>query len=168
MTVIVGRRPLRTLARLAVLILGTWVVFTFVLTPPIKVTGISMSPTYRDGQINFLYRLAYSHHDPKRGDVVGVHMKGTDGDSLMYLKRVVALPGETISFENGRLVIDDKVMPESYEQGEYCDWNMAPVKLGFDEYFVVGDNRSMPRELHWYKKIRRQDIVGRILFKANS
>ena len=165
----IGRHPWRTLARLAVLILGTWAVFSFVLTPPIRVTGISMMPTYRDGQINFLNRLAYWRNEPQRGDVIGVRFKNTDtdGNSLMFLKRIVGLPGETVAFVNGRLYINDEPLEEPYLK-RACDWNMPPMKLGVDEYYVVGDNRSMALDDHWQKAILRRQIVGRILFRGNS
>ena len=114
MTVVIGRRPMLTLARLAVLIIGTWAVFTFVLTPPIRVSGISMQPTFHEGQINFLNRVAYLRHDPRRGDVVGIRAKGTEGISMLYLKRIVGLPGETVAFENGTLFINDVPQQEPY------------------------------------------------------
>ncbi len=161
---VIGRRPLRTLARLVVLIAGTWAVFSFVLTPPIRVTGISMLPTYHDGQINFLNRLAYWRHDPQRGDVVGVHFKNTAGNHQMFLKRIVGLPGETVAFVNGELFINDEPLPEPYVK-TLCDWNMPPRPLGFDEYYVVGDNRGMPIGDHEQGKATRQQIVGRILFR---
>jgi signal peptidase I len=168
MTVVIGRRPMLTLARLAVLIIGTWVVFSFVLTRPIRVEGISMQPTYHEGQINFLNRLAYLRHDPRRGDVVGVRAKGTEGTPFLYLKRIVGLPGETVTFENGKLFIDDAPVDEPYVNKGGCDWNHPPIKLGFDEYFVTGDNRTMPWEMHWHEKVRRDQIVGRILFGSGS
>jgi signal peptidase I len=166
MTVVIGRRPARTLIRLAVLVAGTWIIFSFVLTPPIRVQGISMEPTFHTGQINFLNRLAYLRHDPQRGDIVGIRFKGTDGIRLMYLKRIVGLPGETIAFENGKTYINDQPLDEPYVQS--CDWNMPPIKLGFDEYYMVGDNRSMALGDHTKVQARRQQIVGRILFGNGS
>jgi signal peptidase I len=164
---VIGRRPWLTFVRLAVLITGTWVVFSFVLTPPIRVTGISMLPTYHDGQINFLNRLAYVRHDPQRFDVVGVHFKNTDGNRLMFLKRIVGLPGETIAFVDGKLYINDEPMDEPYVKTPW-NWNMPPMKLGLDEYYVVGDNRGMAFADHEQGAARRQQIVGRILFRGSS
>ena len=166
-TMVIGRRPMLTLARLAVLVIGTWAIFSFVLTPPIRVQGISMQPTYHEGQINFLNRLAYLRHEPRRGDVVGIRFKGTEGIPMLYLKRIAGLPGETVAFENGTLFINDTPLPEPYVKSG-CDWNMSPFKLGFDEYYVVGDNRGMSIDDHWNKKIRREQIVGRILFGSGS
>ena len=166
-TIVIGHHPWRTLARVAVFVIGAWFVFTFVLTPPIKVEGISMFPTYHDGQINFLNRLAYFHHEPQRGDVVGVHFRHTAGSSLLYLKRIVALPGETIAFVDGKLYINEQPVDEPYVRSA-CDWNMAPLKLGYDEYYLVGDNRGMPRTDHEQGVATRSQIVGRILFRGKS
>ncbi len=164
---VIGRKPKWTLARLAVLIVGTWVVFNYVLTPPIRVTGISMEPTYHDGQINFLYRLAYARHDPQRGDVVGIHLKRTDGNHLMYFKRILGMPGETIAFVRGKLIINGEPQDEPYVKS-LCDWNMAPKHLNNDEYYVAGDNRGMPFEDHWHEVVSRKQFEGRVIFRGHS
>src|SRR5438874_5209301 len=71
---LIGRRPARTLARLIVLILVSFVLFKFLFLP-IRVVGNSMVPTYHDGRINFINRLAFRWHGPKRGDVVAVQLE---------------------------------------------------------------------------------------------
>jgi signal peptidase I len=101
-TVIIGRNPKVTLIRVAVLIVTCTVLFKYVLLP-VRVNGPSMLPTYRENSVNFVNRLAYRNSDPKRGDVVAVRYSGA---SMMLMKRVVALPGETIEFVNGRVLID--------------------------------------------------------------
>jgi signal peptidase I len=96
----IGRRPKRTLVRLGLLIaLGgiAALILNFVLLP-VRITGPSMEPTYDNGQINFINRLAYLRHEPQRGDVVGIRLSG---DRTMYVKRIVGMPGETIHFSHG-------------------------------------------------------------------
>lgn len=160
----IGRNPRWTLVRLAVLILGTFVVFNFVLTPPIRVTGISMQPTFRDGQINFINRLAYARHEPRRGDVVGVRLSG---DHVMYLKRIVGLPGEVISFYHGVILINDQPLDEPYVKLR-SDWEHPPLQLRSNEYYVVGDNRSMAFDDHKQGATDRRRIVGKILFHGGT
>ena len=155
---VVGRNPKATLVRVAVLIIVSFVVFNFILLP-IRVEGISMLPTYRNGSWNFVNRFAYLRHEPQRGDVVSIRLAGIH---RMYLKRIVGLPGETVAFDNGRLLIDGKVMPEPYEKWP-CDWNYPAVALGPDEYFAVGDNRTMPWEAHKFGRVDRDHIVGKAL-----
>jgi signal peptidase I len=156
--VVMGRNPRTTLVRVAVLIAVSLVVFKFVLLP-IRVEGISMLPTYRDRSVNFVNRLAFLRHGPQRGDVVSIRLAGIH---LMYMKRIIGLPGETVAFENGRAVINGEVLDEPYQRWS-CDWNYPPVTLGPDEYFAVGDNRTMPWQLHKLGRVNRDHIVGKAL-----
>jgi signal peptidase I len=160
----VGRSPRKTLIRAAILAVVCVVIFKWVLLP-VRVEGISMTPTYADRSFNFVNRAAYFSHEPRRGDVVGIRLTPPDGEStphVMYLKRVIGLPGEAISFVNGRVLVNGQPLDEPYEKGP-CDWNADPVTLGPDEYFVVGDNRSMPKEDHTFGKAERSRIVGKAL-----
>ncbi|MGA3283435.1 MAG: signal peptidase I [Verrucomicrobiota bacterium] len=154
----IGRNPKVTLARAAVLVVLCFVIFKFILLH-IRVEGISMLPTYQDRSAYFVNRLAYLWHEPRRGDVVSIRLAGIH---LMYLKRVIGLPGETVAFVNGLVLIDGQVLDEPYEKLP-CDWNLPPVKLGPDEYFVVGDNRSMPWQDHTFGKVERNRIVGKAI-----
>jgi signal peptidase I len=160
----IGRNPRRTLLRAAILAVVCVVVFKFALLP-VRVAGISMAPTYADRSFNFINRLAFLWREPRRGDVVGIRLTPPDGLSaphIAFMKRVVGLPGETVSFVNGRLVIDGRTLEEPYEKGP-CDWNLAPEKLGPEEYFVVGDNRTMPRQEHKFGRVERARIAGKVL-----
>jgi signal peptidase I len=157
----IGRNPRNTLIRILVLIAVCFVVFKFILLP-IRVTGISMLPTYKDRSINVVNRLAYSRHEPRRGDVVSIRYAGIH---LMLMKRIVGLPGETVAFEDGKILINGKPLDEPYENHEKfpCDWNLSPITLDANEYFVVGDNRTMSAEDHWKGKVLRERIVGKVL-----
>jgi len=157
-TIVIGRNPRLTFVRILVLVVVSFVVFKFILLP-IRVKGPSMFPTYTDGGVNFVNRLAYLFSSPKRGDVVAIRLAGP---SVMYMKRIVGLPGETYAYRDGKLYIDDKPLDEPYVKLR-CDWETAPQKLGSDQYYVVGDNRSMPRELHEEGTPHRTRIVGKIL-----
>lgn len=155
-----GRHPKWTIIRLALLIISVFVIFNFVLTPPKRVTGISMFPTYHDGQINFINRLAYLKHEPQRGDVVGVRYSGP---TVMLIKRIVGLPGEVVSFDDGKLYINGKLLDEPYVK-QHCSWTYRPLQLGPNEYYVVGDNRSMAWDDHEHGAASRKRIVGKVLF----
>ena len=159
MRVLVGRRPRRTLVRILVLSVTCFVVFKFVFRP-ISVKGISMEPTYRDGRINFVNRLAYRFHEPRRGDVICIPLAG---ESVMYLKRIVGLPGEIVSIKAGVLVIDGRPQAEPYVKYSQ-PWEIAERLLGTNEYFVVGDNRGMDQNDHVKGLVTRDHIVGKVLF----
>ena len=158
-TILIGRNPGLTLVRIVVLVITCFIVSKFVLRP-VRIEGISMYPTYKDRHVNFINRVAYWSHEPQRGDVVGI--RPGPGESIMYLKRIVGLPGEEIGFHNGHVVVNGQLLPEPYLV-ERSDWEIPAVKDGPDEYFVVGDNRSMNKADHVFGRTRRARIVGRIL-----
>jgi len=84
------------------------------------------------------------------------------GEHLMLLKRIIGLPGETVAFDNGAVLINGQPLPEPYEKHP-GDWTLLPRKLGPDEYFVVGDNRTMPYKQHTFGVVERFRIVGKVL-----
>ena len=158
-TIIIGRNPRRTLIRIGVIVVSCLLLRAFVVLP-IRVSGPSMLPTY-SGSVNFVNRLAYLGHEPRRGDVVAIRLAG---ESIMFMKRVIGLPGETVEFSNGRLRINGHYLEEPYVKFT-CNWNFIPErsKLGDNEYYVVGDNRSMPFPDHTQGAAKRQRIVGKVL-----
>ena len=156
--VLIGRRPDFTLLRILVLVVFSFLIFNFVLLP-IRIQRVSMEPNYKDRGVNFVNRLAYIFHEPRRGDVVAIRFSGPHA---MLLKRIVGLPGETVSFHDGQLLINYRILPEPYLKLP-CDWEMDAVKLAADEYYVVGDNRSMPWADHKQGRALRDQILGKIL-----
>ena len=153
----IGRRPENTLIRIAVLVGVCFITFKFVLLP-IRIDGISMLPTHHTGQFNCINRLAYQRHEPQRGDIVSVRLAGP---SIMYMKRIIGLPGEAVSFHGGRTFINGQLLDEPYVKFS-CDWEHEPFVCGPDHYYVVGDNRSMPCEFHTQGRADRDRIVGKL------
>ncbi len=165
--ILIGRRPKRTLLRLGLLISLAFIaflIFSFVLYP-IRITGPSMYPTYQNGQINFMNRFAYFRHEPQRGDVVGIRFSG---NHVMYVKRIVGMPGESVAFSGGSIYINGKPLEEPYLRFPSSDWEAPPKQLGPEDYYVVGDNRSMPFENHEKGAAPRQRIIGKILLRGAS
>ena len=157
-TVLIGRNPKRTAIRIVVLIVVSIIVFRFILLP-IKVDGMSMMPAYKSSRVNFVNRVAYLFDPPARGDVVAIR---TTGYSIMYMKRIIGLPGETVGFHKGRAMINGKVLDEPYVRYS-CDWELPPKRLGQNEYYFVGDNRAMPESYHYKGVASRARIVGKVL-----
>jgi signal peptidase I len=155
--IVIGRNPKWTLIRIVILVTAVTVLRAYVLLP-IRVKGPSMLPTYKEGGINFVNRLAYLHSEPSRGDVVAIRLAGT---SIMYMKRIVGLPGETVEFRSGSIYVNGKILKEPY--ASECNWNSPPKPLPAGWYYVVGDNRSMPEAFHEEGKTSRNRIVGKIL-----
>lgn len=157
-----GRNPAWTIARILFVVLVTVVLFKFVLVP-IRVTGDSMFPTYRNGQIKFVNKLAYMNKDPQRGDVVAVKYAGPQ---VLLLKRVIAVPGETLEVREGEVWINGEPLVEPYtkgkipgESGKGLGNTTKPIPLGPDEYMILGDNRSLS-EGYFYN---RNEIIGKVL-----
>lgn len=131
--------------------------FTFVLWP-VKVVGESMMPNYHHGSRYFINKLAYGTAQPQRGDVVG--LRGPGGD--IYLKRIVGLPGETVSFEHGLLHVNGLLVQEPYIRDRLpSNWReKAVVQLEDNEYFVIGDNRTASV----FGGIPSSAIIGKVVF----
>jgi signal peptidase I len=157
---VIGRNPKRTAIRALVLALFCFVFFKYFvfkyIVLPVRIEGLSMYPTYHDWGINFVYRLSYHHSLPQRGDIVGIRMAGP---SVMLMKRIVGMPGETVGFEHGVLIVNGEEMPEPYLKHHSPAPFTSPVKLGPDEYYVIGDNRMNSDQ----GRITRDRIVGKVV-----
>jgi signal peptidase I len=156
---IAGKHPRRSAVRAAVLIASAYVIFGHVLMP-VRGTGISMMPTIESGDLIFINRLSYRFRDPRRGDVVAVRMAG---QSVVYVKRLLALPGERIRIEAGAVSINGKWIDEPYAR-KRDDWWLGEATLDADQYFVVGDNRTMPMDLHDMGTVSRARLIGPLAF----
>jgi signal peptidase I len=144
--------------RVIALVIVCFVVFKFVLIP-IRVEGPSMLPTYKDHRVNFVNRLTFLFREPQRGDVVAIR---TSGISIMFMKRIIGLPGETVEFHEGHAFIDGKPLDEPYVKRP-CFWEQEPRALGPFDYYCVGDNRSMPQPDHTQGVAKRERLVGKVL-----
>jgi len=156
--ILIGRNPGFTLVRICLLVALVFLLRAYVVLP-VRMQGISMLPTYPAWGVNFVNRLAYHRSDPQRGDVVAIR---TAGESVMYLKRIIGLPGESVEFRHGQVFINEQPLIEPYLK-KPCHWEMPPTPVGPEEYFVVGDNRSMSQEDHTHGRTQRRRIVGRVL-----
>lgn len=157
--IIFGRNPRSTAIRSGALVVAAVVVFGWILLP-IRLSGISMRPTYEDGSLNFANRAVYWLRAPARGDVVAIRMAGPH---VVYVKRIVGMPGERLEIVAGIVMIDGAPLVEP-SVARRAAWTLAPVEIGPDEYFVIGDNRSMAIENHDLGRVNRERIIGKLLF----
>jgi signal peptidase I len=154
-----GRNPRRTLVRIAVLAALSAATFGWALTPT-RVQGISMEPTYRDSTFNLVNRLVYRFRDPARGDVVAIRLAGPH---VLYIKRIVGLPGERVRIVEGVVRIDGAPLEEPYVVDKQ-PWEYAEVTVGPREYFVMGDNRRMKIGDHDFGRVDARRILGKLVF----
>jgi len=143
------------LLRVLVVSLLAYLFFGY-LCIPIRIQGGSMEPTYRTGEFNFCWRLRYLFSKPKRYDIVAIRLAG---QKVMLLKRVVALEGEEVSFRQGKLLINGNELEEPYLRYP-CNWELPARKVEKDSVYVVGDNRNMPMESHYFGQTLIRRIVG--------
>jgi signal peptidase I len=150
-----GRSLLRGLAIALVLLLASRILLT-----PVRAHGISMFPTYDAGQLLLVNRLAYRFGTPvRRGDVVAITL---NAGSAVLVKRIVGLPGERVRIEDGRVLIDDRPLDEPYCRYR-LPWNIQEARLGPDEVYVIGDNRSMLEKHHDFGRAPTNRILGRMI-----
>lgn len=157
-TFLVGRRPLHTLLRVVVILALAFVVFGYVLLP-VRGEGPSMSPAIEDGDLVFVNRLGYWRSPPRRGDIVAVRLAGP---RVVYVKRVVALPGEQVRIDQGTVFVNGAPLEEPYVVGRR-PWTAGTTTLEDDQYLVIGDNRRMPMGSHAFGKVRRARILGPVV-----
>jgi signal peptidase I len=143
------------LVRVAVVAVLAYLFFGHIFTP-LLIKGHSMEPTYRDGSFNLCWKWRYLFTKPKRHEVVAIRFAGS---KVMLLKRVVALEGERVEFRNGKLFVDEREMDEPYIRYP-CSWNLPPRQVEKDYVYVVGDNRDMPIENHFFGQALIKRIVG--------
>lgn len=155
---LIGEKWRKTLVRTVLVAIVTILICKFLYLPYFT-AGKSMEPTVMDNRLIFIDRLAYNSEKPQRGDVVAIRMAG---QSVTLLKRIVALPNEALSIKNGVLHINGELLDEPYllEKGS---WNLKDQHLSEGQYFVIGDNRSVPMALHKFGKVSKHRIIGRKL-----
>jgi len=129
-----------------------------------RVASRSMVPTVAPGQIVILHSAYYRRHAPQRGDIV-VFRNSEDGDT--WIKRVIGLPGETISIRDGVLLIERRELVEPYiaSQNVVTDYSrvMAEQSVPEDSYFLLGDNRDNSKDARIFGATHRDDLRGKVV-----
>jgi len=157
---VVGKHPKKTLSRIAVTVITCTVVFGF-LARPIQIVGVSMFPTYKQGQYNFINRVSYWFAEPQRFDVVAVDVRSL-GMNAVLLKRIIGLPGEKVVIKDGIVLVNGQPIEEPYVRARF-PWQ-EEFKLEAGEYLVIGDNRAMIQDNHTHGMVQREFIMGKVLY----
>ena len=136
------------------------------------IPSLSMYPTLREGDRVLVNKLSYRLHDVNRGDVIVFERPASETSSNIpdLIKRVVGLPGESISFIDGAVYVDGKRLDESYlSDGTVTSSANAPNKCTAEapcvvpsgQVWVMGDNRSDSKDSRYFGSIDESTIVGR-------
>ena len=136
-----------------------------------RIQGRSMLPTLKSGQWVFATRFDCRLGQPKRGDIVlcffpGRKMRRFPFLRQMMVKRIVGLPGETLAFEEGRVMINGEPLCEPYLDPQFTRRRPTrePIALGDDEYYVLGDNRDGSHDSRAVGPLSRRMIAGHVRF----
>jgi signal peptidase I len=157
------RRELRSWTRDLAVALGLALVIIIFLYQPVKVEGTSMAPLLSDQERIFINKFVYRFEPIERGDVV-VFWYPLDR-SKSFIKRVVALPGETVELRAGRLFVGGRELIEPYVPTNYLDGaSYPPMTVPPDNFFVMGDHRDSSNDSRVFGPVARQFIYGKAVF----
>lgn len=157
-----------TIAYFAFVMLAVYLILTYVGQRTV-VVGHSMDNTLQDGQNLVMDKISYRFHDPERFDIIIFPGPNTQtGEGLEpYIKRVIALPGETVQIIDGHVWVNDKLMEEDiYGKDDYIE-NPGilnePYTLGEDEYFCMGDNRAVSYDCRYEDvgMVHKDEFIGK-------
>ena len=129
-----------------------------------RVDGMSMEPTLHNGEFILVNKAAYIFHPPQRGDVIvfGYPLN----PQVDYIKRIIAIPGDTISVVGNRVTVDGVRLNEPYINPNDISNPFSPVHevVAPGEYFVMGDNRGNSSDSRQWGFVPQQNIIGEATF----
>ncbi len=159
-----GKGLLKDLFILILLIVIVVIPIRAFVVSPFVVDGESMHPTFENLDYLVIDELVYDFETPARGDVIV--FRYPNDPSVFYIKRVIGLPGETVSINHGTVSITktdgtELTLTEPYVVNEDATYTKS-VTLAEDQYFVMGDNRPNSSDSRIWGPLPAKDIVGRV------
>jgi signal peptidase I len=142
--------------------LASVLIITFVYQP-VRVEGTSMLPRLVDQDRLFINKFVYRFSAVEPGDVVVFRYPRDQQKS--YIKRVIALPGDRLRIDRGQVFVNDRPLSEPYIPEEYRDArSLDAMIVPKDEYFVMGDHRSISSDSREFGPVKRDLIYGKAAF----
>lgn len=138
------------------------------MAQPFFVRGASMEPTYENGDYLIVDQISYRFNAPERGEVI--IFRFPQNPSQFFIKRIIGLPGETVSINDGTVTIKNVENPDGFILDEPYLNNSTngslEVKLQEDEYFMMGDNRGASYDSRSWGPLSDNFIVGKVFLRA--
>ncbi|MEM8806066.1 MAG: signal peptidase I [Cyanobacteria bacterium P01_G01_bin.38] len=129
----------------------------------------SMEPTLEVGDKVLVDKHTYRSSPPQRGDIViysppsSAQISAQIEDSqIVFLHRIVGIPGETIEVRNGQTYVDDSPLDETY-LAEPPAYQFGPMQLSENAYLILGDNRNSSYDGHVWGELLQESIVGKVI-----
>lgn len=144
------------------------IVYLFLMQPH-QVKGSSMFPTFKDGEYVLTDKVTYKRRAPQYGDVVV--FRAPINENFDFIKRVIAVPGDRIMIQGGKMYINDKELDEFYLPPEFTTSagqflrEGEPYVIPEGSIFAVGDNRGHSSDSRDWGPVPYQNIVGRAFFR---
>tara|TARA_B100002019_G_scaffold283344_1_gene289652 strand:- start:250 stop:888 length:639 start_codon:yes stop_codon:yes gene_type:complete len=160
--------PLAEIVRFSIIAILIVIPIRMFIAQPFIVSGASMDDTFHSGEYLIVDQVTYHFDHPSRGDVV-VFRYPRD-PSKFFIKRVIGVPGDTITIENAEVLITNAENPDGFIVDEPYIKSMAPTTpmsetLGEREYFVMGDNRDHSSDSRAWGVLQEERIIGRALVR---
>ena len=160
----IQRQSVQCLA-IAALAVASYFVFSRFVVQSVKVVGRSMVPTLGDSQYYLLNRWVYHLHAPRRSDVVVLRDPADNGFSV---KRVIAAPGDSVCFQDGKVYVNGRRLNETYLPPGILTLTASlcgdqSICCGKDQFFVMGDNRANSVDSRLYGPVPRGNILGQLI-----
>ena len=129
-----------------------------------RVEGQAMAPTLANQDRVIVNRLAYLSSSPQNGDVV--MLRYPHNQRKLFVKRVIAVPGDTLRIEDGRVFVNDRPLEDAYvaPTGRSHD-NLGTQVIPAGQYFVMGDRRNNSADSRHWGTVQEDLILGRVAFR---
>jgi len=151
--------------KISVISLAIIIPVRYFLIQPFFVRGASMEPNFDNGQYLVINEIGYRFESPERNDVIV--FKYPLDLSQYYIKRIIGLPGEAVKIMEGLVFVNDSNLDESsYLPEGTITQGEIDIKLGQDEYFVLGDNRGASSDSRQWGILSRKNIIGQVWLRA--
>lgn len=129
------------------------------LFEPFVIPSRSMEQILEPGDRIIVSKLSYRVAEPERGDVIV--FRYPPEPRLVYIKRVIGLPGETLEFRDGVLYVNNRPVGEPYLDGQVYTHDYGPVSVPAGSFFVMGDNRNLSEDSRVWGTVPEENILGK-------